>query len=362
MRKLAFISAVLIFSNLCFAWDIKFIKKIPVEDGVLFNSAGFVVLEDGNFLFTDFKDKENQIKIFNEDGKLIRAWGKMGPGPDEFGGLGFLDYQKPYLAVADAGRHRISVFEKLKNYEFKKIGDILAWEQEGTIKIYQKNILMHGYIVSPEGKKYKLFMRDWSGRKTEYILPIEHDYGAKSMSEYQKIKEELDFSLPLAFMDIYEDTLFYVRDVRLRVVKIDLKSKKIGVIGKEPKNFRVKPIDKKTKKIVMDRQNPKGKELLEEIVTKRSFASGLFAGKDFVAVIYVNREKKIDGNPYWIPYIQIYDHSGQVLHEQSLAPFFSEDRLIPLYYLKDKGLLYLCSITSSEAAYQYEIYKYSVEQ
>jgi len=49
-------------------------------------------------------------------------------------------------------------------------------------------------------------------------------------------------------MDIYEDTLFYVRDVRLRVVKIDLKSKKIGVIGKESKNFRVQPIDKKTKK------------------------------------------------------------------------------------------------------------------
>jgi len=41
----------------------------------------------------------------------------------------------------------------------------------------------------------------------------------------------------------------------------------------------------------MDRQNPKGKELLEDIVTKRSFVSGIFAGKDFVAVIYVNREK-----------------------------------------------------------------------
>lgn len=364
MRKLAFMGAVLILflSNLCFAWDVKFIKKISVEDGVLFNSVGFVVLEDGNFLFTDFKDKENQIKIFNEDGKLIKAWGKMGPGPDEFGGVGFLDYQIPYLALADAGRHRIRVFEKLKNYEFKRIGDILAWEQEGTIKIYQKKVLIHGYIVSPEGKKYKLFMRDFSGRKTEYILPIEHDYGARSMTEYKKIKEELYFSLPLSFMDIYEDTLFYVRDVRLRVVKIDLKSKKIGVIGKESKNFRTLTIDKKTKNMLMDPQNPKGKELTEDILTRHSFVSGLFADKDFVAIIYVNREKKIDSNLYWVPYIQIYDHSGQVLHEQSLAPFFSEDRLIPLYYLKDQSLLYLCSITSSEAAYQYEIYKYSVEQ
>jgi hypothetical protein len=360
MRKIAFISAFLILSNLCFSWDIKLIKKIPVEDKALFNSVGFVVLEDGNFLFADYKDKENQLKVFNEEGKLIKAWGRMGPGPDEFGGLGFLDYQSPYLAVADAGRHRISVFEKIKNYELKKIGDILAWQQEGTIKIYQKNILMHGYIVSPEGEKYILFMRDFSGRQTEYILPLEHNYGARSMSEYKKIREEVDIFLPLSFMDIYEDTLFYVTDVRLKVDKINLKTKKIEIIGEEPPNFKNLSIDKKTKNMVMDPNYSKG--LFQDIVTRHSFVSGIFADKDFVAVIYVNREKKNGDNLYWVPYIQIYDHSGKVLHQQSLAPFFSEDRMIPLFYQKDKGYLYLCSIISGEAAYQYEIYKYYVQQ
>ncbi|MGC8746528.1 MAG: hypothetical protein ACP5SQ_07880 [Candidatus Saccharicenans sp.] len=321
---------------------------------------GFAALEDGNFLFTDLKDKENQLKLFNEEGKLVKAWGRMGPGPDEFGGLGFLDYQSPYLAVADAGRHRICVFEKVKNYEFKKIGEFLAWQQEGTIKIYQKNVLMHGYIVSPEEEKYKLFMRDFSGQKTKYILPIEYDYGAKSMSEYQKIREELDIFFSITFMDIYEDTLFYVRDVRLKVDKIDLKSKKIEIIGKEPRNFRTLSRDRKTKNMLMDRSS--SKDLFQDIVTRHSFVSGIFADKDFVAVIYVNREKKIGDTLYWVPYIQIYDHSGKVLHEQCLAPFFSEDRFIPLYYQKDKHQFYLCSITSSEVSYQYEIYKYSVEQ
>lgn len=361
MKKIIFhcIFLILFIINFCYSWEIKLIKKIPIEDKALFHSIGFAVLEDGTFLFTDLKDKANQLKIFDEQGKLIWAWGKMGPGPDEFGGLGFLDYQSPYLAVADAGRHGIHVFEKVQNYKFKKIGDILAWQQEGTIKIYQKNILMCGYIVSPKGRKYVLFMRDFGGKKTEYILPIEHDYGARSMTEYQKIKEEVDIFLPLRFMDIYGDTLFYVSSVRLRVNRIDLKSRKIEFMGKEPNNFKNLSLNKKIKDMLM---NPKYARLVDDIASKRSWVSGIFTDKDFVAIIYVNREKKIDDNLYFVPYVQIYDQAGKVCHEQSLAPFFSEDRVIPLYYQRDTHDLYLCSITGSEATYQYEIYKYSVER
>ncbi|PMP93810.1 MAG: hypothetical protein C0168_10935 [Candidatus Aminicenantes bacterium] len=361
MKRLALIGVILIFSNFAFSWDIKFMKKIPVEDGTLLNSVGFVVLEDGNFIFADFKDKDNQIKVINQEGKLIKAWGKMGPGPDEFNGVGFLDYQRPYLALADAGRHRIYVYERLQGYEFKKIDDILAWEQEGPIKIYQNNVLIPGYVVSPAGKKFMLFMRDFNDRRTEYILPLEYVFGAKSMQEYKKIKEET-FVLSIPFMDIYKDTIFYVEDKRLKVDKIDLKSRKIEIIGEQPKNFRALSIDKKTKNRLMDPQNQKSKEELDEIISKHSFVSGLFADKNFVAVIYVNKEKRIGEELYWIPYVQIYDHSGRVLHEQSLGPFFSSDRVIPLYYEKDKRQLYLCSIISHEAAYGYEIYKYSVEQ
>ncbi len=360
MKKFVLFSLLLILSNFCLSWEIRLVKEIPVENNALFHSISFVVLQGGNLLFTDIKDKDNQLKMFNEEGKLIKAWGRMGPGPDEFGGLGFLDYQAPYLAVADAGKHRIYVFENVRNSEFKKIGDILAWQQEGNIKIYQKNILMHGFSVSPEGQKYILFMRDFNGQKTEYILPLEHNYGAQSMSEYKKIREEVDIFLPLCFMDIYEDTLFYITGIRVKVDKINLKTKRLEIIGEAPHNFRNLSLDKKTKNMLMDPNYSKG--LLQDIITKRSFVSGIFADKNFVAVIYVNREKKIGDNAYWFPYVQIYDHYGKALYQQSLAPFFSEDRVIPLFYQKDKGYLYLCSIISGDAGYQYKIYKYYVQQ
>jgi len=92
MRKLSVISLILILANLCFAWQVKLIKTIPLEDNALFVGGFFVVLEDGSLLFTDIRDKHSQFKIFNEEGRLVKSWGKMGPGPDEFGGLGLLDY------------------------------------------------------------------------------------------------------------------------------------------------------------------------------------------------------------------------------------------------------------------------------
>jgi hypothetical protein len=359
MRKMTLIIELLILTNIGFSWQVKLMKTISIEEDALFLTGFFAVLEDGSLLFTDIRDKNNQIKVFNEDGKLIKAWGKMGPGPDEFGGLGFLDYQSPYLAVADAAKHQVHLFEKLQNYEFKKRGEFLAWELSGHIKIYGQNILLSGYIVSPKGRGYVLFMRDFDGKETKYILPRENHFGTRSMSEYEKIREEVSGLSALAFLDVYQDTVFYVSDVRLKVAKIDMISKKIEFIGKAPKNFRALAMNKKTRDTLLDRQTEK--EFGDDIITRHSFVNGVFADKHFVGVLYVNREKKINNELFFVPYIQIYDHSGKLLHGQPLAPFFSEERYTPLFYQKDKRHLYLLSITSSELAIKNVIYKFSIE-
>ena len=202
-------------------------------------------------------------------------------------------------------------------------------------------------------------MRDFNGKETKYILPIENHYGARSMNEYEKIREEVSGLSALAFLDIYQDTVFYVSDVRLKVAKIDMISKKIDFIGKKPKNFRALAMNKKARDTLLDRQT--GKEFGDDIITRHSFVNGVFADKDFVGVLYVNREKKINNELFFVPYIQIYDHSGKLLHGQPLTPFFSEQRYTPVFYQKDKRHLYLLSITSSELAIKNVIYKFSVE-
>jgi hypothetical protein len=355
MKEKTLILLLLILSNFCFSQPVKLIKQIPINESALYQSASFVVLEDGIYLFTDARDKNNQIKIFNEQGELVKAWGKMGPGPEEFGGLGFPDYQSPLLAVSDAGKHQIHIFEIIKDFEFKKIGTILAWEQNGNIKIYDKNIIISGIIISPNGKKYLLFKRDFHGRKTDFILPVEYSYGRLSKSEHEKIKNEVSGISLLSFLDVCGDTAFYVSDVRLKIAKIDLKTNMIEFFGQEPDNFRPVVMNQKAREALL--KNP---QVYEEILTQHSFVAGIFSDSKIVGLIYINREKKIGDSLYFVPYIQIYDHSGKLRYQQSLSPFYTEERIIPLYYQKDKSFLYLCSIIYGLEATRYTIYKYQI--
>jgi hypothetical protein len=358
MKKMTFLSALLILTNICFSWQVKLIRTISIDERDLLIPSVFAVLEDGNLLFTDLRDQNHQIKVFNEEGKLIKGWGKFGPGPDEFEGAGFLDYQSPHLAVADAGKHRVHVFEKLENDEFKKIGELLAWESDNDIKIYDKYVLLSGYIVSPKGEEYVLFMRDFNGKETKYVLPNKNRFGATSTSEHRKIKDEVSGISGRNFLDVYQDTAFYVSDVRLRVAVIDLRSMKIEFIGKEPPDFRALAMNKKTSDALMD---PRSGISVEDILTKHSFVNGVFADKDIVGVLYLNRDKTINNELFYVPRIQIYDHSGKLLHQQTLAPFFTEERCAPFFYEKDKRHLYLLSTVSDASGIKYVIYEFSVE-
>lgn len=343
--------------NNCFSQEIKLVKKIQIEEGSLLISGSFVLVDEGKFIFSDIKDEKSQLKIVDENGKVIKAWGRMGPGPDEFGGLAVIDYQNSYLAAMDAGKRCVHIFEKEPDYNFKKIGEFLAWEATNFIKLYDKTIIIGGYIISPKGKGYIIFERDFQGYKTEYLLPVEYRYGEGS--EYQKTKEEVSGVSYSGYADIYEDFLFYVSDVRPKIIKVNLKNQKIEIIGKEPKNFRPLVMDKQIRSKLL---NPKtGREVMKELLDKFSFVSGLFVDKDFIAVIYVNREKRIGNELYFVPYFCIYDWTGKVLSEGRIEHFYSEEKEIPLFYKKGAGELYMLSLVSNESSLIYTIYKFQVK-
>lgn len=363
MKKMIFLLLTMVFilPDICFPLQIKLIKVIQIPKELLFVSGYFVVLETGSLLFTDIRDQNNQLKLFNENGQLEKSWGKMGPGPEEFDGLGYLDYQAPFLAIADAGKRKIYLFEISGNGEFLKLGEIGAWEMNGPIKIYDKNkLLITGYNVSSDNRGYAVFMRDLLEKDTRYVLPNEYKFGAKSEGEHKRIFEEVRGLSWLSYLDVFEDTAFYISSVRLKVVKINLKSGKIELFGKTPGNFRPVSMDKRTREALIDPR--KGKEIQEKIFDSCSFVGGIFVDKEFVAIIYVNREKTLKNSKYFVPYVQLYDHAGKLLNTIPISEFYSEENFTPLFYNREDRLLYLCSIIYNYDAIQYAIYKYKVEQ
>jgi hypothetical protein len=159
-------------------------------------------------------------------------------------------------------------------------------------------------------------------------------------------------------IDVYQDTAFYVSDVRLKVAKIDLRTMKTEFMGKEPRDFRRLVMDKKMRDEI--EYPTSGKDIIDDIRIRHSFISGILADKDIVGILYENRDKRIDNELFCAPRIQINDHSGNPLHEQALAPFYSELRFSPYYYQKDKKRLYLLSQVSDESKVKFVIYEFAL--
>lgn len=336
---------------------IKLAERIPIEENTLMLTGSFVLLEEGVFLFADPRDDNNQFKLISQTGKLIKAWGRRGPGPEEYGGIAFLDYQGKYLAAYDAGKQRVYIFE-VSNNNFNKRYEIVAWETNSVIKLYNQSILIEGYVVSPKDEKYIIFKRDFAGKKTEYILPLIYRFGGKSWREYEQTKEEVSGISTKGFADVFNSFFFYVSDARLKIIKMDLNTMKIDTLGYQTENFRSLTMDKKTREELV--QIKTGRKIMEDMLDRYSFITGIFADDNLIGIVYVNREKKIQDEKYFVPYYQIYDYSGKLKKEGLLEGYYTMEPLTPLFYQKGKGNLFLLSTTSSDSGLKYTIYKYEI--
>ena len=88
-----------------------------------------IVAANGDIFVADGHDgcqcPNRRIMKFTKDGKFIKAWGKRGTGPDEFGGLhGLALDSQGRLFVADRTNNRIQVFTQDGKF-------IAAWTQFG---------------------------------------------------------------------------------------------------------------------------------------------------------------------------------------------------------------------------------------
>jgi sugar lactone lactonase YvrE len=96
---------------------------------VLGAPTNVVVLANGDILVQDGHDNckcpNRRIMRFTKDGKFIKAWGKSGTRPDEFGGLhGMALDSQGRLFIADRANNRIQIFTQEGKF-------IVAWEQFG---------------------------------------------------------------------------------------------------------------------------------------------------------------------------------------------------------------------------------------
>ena len=145
-------------------WPFRTIS-LSQEEALILYASDFVVAEDGLIFVTDGKDCN--IKSYNQTGKLIGVTGRRGPGPEEFSGPAYCDYQAPYLAILDF--MKIIIYQRDGKGGLSRIDEIDCMACTSDIALWGKNVIVDAYVAQ-QNNKYGLTLRGFGTRALKGLV------------------------------------------------------------------------------------------------------------------------------------------------------------------------------------------------
>jgi hypothetical protein len=344
-----------------FSFEIKHIREFTLfQDENTFISApgSFFVTED-NILFVLDK-KASDIKIFDENGKLVNVFGKKGQGPDEFILPYVSTYKKPYIALADTRRRRFLIYKRsgIGNLEFEKL--CLNLDMPDDIDFMDNGkLLVAGAKRDKSGKWQNLYIYDCEKNECDFLLSYAASYGYKSESEFKRdFDNNMEYIGSAQYCDWIDDTIYHAWTGNIKINKINIKTRNVASFGKKTENYFLPYVTPEIKKAFY---NKKAKIILEAW-SKMSYVMDVFAiNSKKVGLVYVGPLKNKKGVNVML---QLYSSAGNFIGEvELLQAKASTSYELFFYFRRDKGLLYVMDTETSETFDQiFYVHEYRVEE
>ncbi len=246
---------------------------------------------------------------------MIGKWGRKGPGPQEFLMPYFSHYQDNRLAVMDFGKRKIFLFDRIGKTGLKEKKFFQCIGLGDDIRLNGNQLLISGYKVDDDGRRYDLYLINTDTGKPTYLLPVETKYGFNSYKAYKtndRNTKKFRTISRVSYCTMVKDIVYYVWQGHLKIFKINAKSKNISHFGTASTHY-IKPYA--SKKLIESRLKKDTKTTGSER-RKMSFVMGLFAADHYVAVLYTKAPHTKTTPPHMM--IQFYSPSGKLLKEKQM--------------------------------------------
>lgn len=304
MRRTLATLAILIFS-LCFfhlnpnevyGFEVKFIKGIEFEGGSesQINFRSFCVAEDGLFLIPDYQ--AGTIKTFDQDEmvsklKFAKKFGIKGFGKDEFNRPAYCYYDNysSKFIVADIGKgsKKVFVYDRIGETDFKRVYKIPGVDcYDMRLGGDGKQLIVSESVIGNDNKHYELYSINLENpEQKDFLLQSYQKYHLANDKVFQ-IEYFEKRTMPAigirAFIDVYGDDVYYIWEGKLKIIKINLKTKEKFVFG-HPTPSYIEPFA--SKELVKARRNREYNKTSAER-RKMSFVRDIFATSQFIFVVY----------------------------------------------------------------------------
>ncbi len=345
MLKKSLVSLVFVFTVLFLSpnWtagqSIQLIEKTAVDsvpelkmDYKEFPRA-FCVTEDGIFLVPN--PASGLVNAFGKDGKslkLVGSFGRKGVGRsgkfEKEAVFGFPQYcfynrNNGKLVIFDDAKPRhILIFDKLGMVNFE-LSETIPFDRSGYDMEFTGDldqvVVISGFIKDEDGNPFDLYSRNLQTGQINYLLSSHEKYGLKTLEEYDENYRE-NQTIPAigirGFIDIEGDSLFFVWEGALRIIKINLLSKERMVFNQLPKPEEIPDYIKPDGDMLADSYKNEDFEKTWKDQETMSYVRNIFATPRHVFLIYETvRSNKNDSSRFRV---QTYSPEGNFLSDVSI--------------------------------------------
>lgn len=325
--------------------------KISQTEAIVLYPADFVVAEDGVVFLTDAQD--GNIKCYEPDGRFLKAIGRRGPGPGEFLGPVYCDYQAPLLSVLDTPKFKVHIYERKGRAELVKIAEISCMACTSDVILLGKGVLVDAYVHNNDGK-FALTLRCFDDTM-KCLLPNYRRYGFESEREHKV--SYLDLSMLTSqrgFLSVLGNRIYFVFDARPIVTSLNLDGSEIATFRTMSPNYREPRINAR----IRDAFAKPGRE--DEVKAERNKVSkitGILTDEDMIGILFSNYDATSDT---WRLYLQRFAKGGKLISESLLRDAVNYGSIFSYYYQRESGILYVMAERFGDETDDYRILGYQL--
>jgi hypothetical protein len=355
---------IVLINGFLFSLEMKFLGKTRLQskgDSFLAGPTSFTVTEDNLICVTDYKAAN--IKIFTTKGDFVKAFGMRGSGPNEFFGPFFIDYYKSRFAILDIEKRRIFIYKRKEQdrMQFQEIKQILCIAGGDQVHVLDEQILVAGFKEDNDGSCFDLYAKNLNNDFVTYLLPSQVKYGLDSYStraflnEYRNNPKITTIGIG-GYCDWFGEHAYYLWEGDLRIIDVNLKTKKITTFGNKTKSYTTPDPSTRMKNayksLMLDSES---KKLYHQERQKLTYINGIFTGKNFVSVFYT---QPIKNNMAYNLIFQFYTPDGKFIGEVNKG----EVEFPPsIYFKKDENKLFVLTFEETNDDEIFYISTYKIE-